>query len=128
MATATTLAQAAQFTPDNLLILWTANTLQARLISFWTAGLAAFPDAIEGNRPVANWLTILAARSTDIPLYDSADPRFPPAGSYEAYLAAVDYLYRLLKLAAALNTQTPVLVSTAQRTALLAAYNSFIGS
>src|SRR5215470_7553204 len=115
MTAAASLTEAAISAADNLLTLYTGNTLKAKTAAFCATALAIFPDQTQSSRPVADWLTLLSALSDQMPV---------ASVPYSSLNSAIDYVYRLCFLATALNTQTPQQVTNAQATALLAAYNA----
>lgn len=116
MATATTLAQAAGQTFDNLNVRFLANQMKAVLTLFWKNTINIFPDGDVNSHPVSNWLTVIAAiadqmPSTNVPL--------------EQLTAASEAVYRLCWMASFLAGAA--LITNAQAASLLASYNAIIG-
>lgn len=133
MPAATDLDDAAGQAPADMELLWQADTLRADVIAFWTAALAAVPITGPNNAPLANWCAVIAAFAPSILPYESPASGFPNPGeggiaqsTLDTYQTAVDYVYRLCKLAAYLQAQG--LISGAQAAALLAAYNDNLAS
>lgn len=118
MPAAGNLVEAAGFASENLFNRWVASTLQARMIAFAAAVEDVVPDSNANSRPLGNWVAIIAAFAPTIASFSSA----VVAGSATTYRESVSYIYRMFKLADALNTQG--LITAAQRVALLAAYNA----
>lgn len=122
MAAAVDLLDAANLTPQNLRVLWEADTLQARMIAFWQAISLSFDDQIPDDHPVINWISIIAAQAPSIlPFADTMNPGVTPwpGGTIETFTNAVDYIYRLCKFAFYYT-----LISGAQKTVILNAYNA----
>lgn len=124
MTAAADLLEAAGLAPSNLQPLWAADTLRPAVIAFWEQASPTFPDQIPNNRPIGNWIAVIAAFAPTILDYDQAPPLTAPLGlgTLATYQQAVDYVYRLCKLAHALRAQG--LITAPQATALLAAYNA----
>lgn len=121
MATAATLPQAAGQSFDNLFALWVAggNTLRSALAAFAAALLPTFPDQDQVARPIADWLTIIAATAQQMPSLTA-----PSKVDYTLlFVPANDYVYRICWLAAKPSVNSPD-ITTAQQTAVLAAYNA----
>jgi hypothetical protein len=116
MAIALTLAQAAGQAFDNLQVHWLANNLQTVLDQFWRQTIDTFPDGQPNGRPVANWLTIVAALADQMPALDVP---------LEQLTLAAEYVYRLCWMADFLQGNNNI--STGQATFLLARYNAIIG-
>jgi hypothetical protein len=112
---AANLKEAAQDAFGNLNTLWLATTLKAKLALFCDAALPIFPQERDNNHPVSNWTTLLDALQDAMP----ASPTFLDLN------AAVDQLYRLCWIGYYLQGQS--LITSAQATALLAAYNLQFG-
>lgn len=127
MTVAANLLEAANLTAANLYPLWVNDTLKDQVAGFAAAPalVAAFEEAVPSNHPVGNWLAVIAAQATTILDYVQGTFSGSPygIGTITAMNAAVDYIYRLCKVAYALSLQG--LISGAQASALLAAYNSF---
>ncbi len=119
MATASTLPIAAGQSFDNLFTIWLAggNTLRTKVTAFETALLLVFPDQAPVGRPIANWLVLLASVATQMPSV-TAPAKIP----FEQLVTVADYIYRVCWLAAKPSPASPN-ISTAQQTAVLAAYN-----
>lgn len=120
MAAAATLQQAAGQSFDNLYALWLlhGNTFRNRIRQFCATLLPVFPDQETVGRPIANWLTVLAALAQVMP-----DQTLLTSVDYaQFFVPANDYLYRLCWLAAGLSGSPSI--TTAQRNAILAEYNA----
>jgi len=117
MATAATLEQAAGQAYANLSTKWASNLLKSRLTQFWQASIGptadVFPEQNANSRPVANWMTVIAAISSLLPATDVP---------IEQLSESATAVYKVCWLAFVLNGQG--LVTNAQATALLAAYNA----
>jgi hypothetical protein len=120
MATAANLTQAAGQSFNNLFAIWElgGNTLRTKLTAFEVALLPIFPDQTPVGRPIANWLVLIASSATQLPSV-TAPTKIP----YEQLVTVADYIYRICWLAAKPSPSSPN-ISTAQQTAILAAYNS----
>ena len=122
MTVAATLLEAANLAPQNLRVLWEADTLQAKMIAFWTAINPFFEEQIPNDHPVADWIAIIAAFSPAIlPFAATMDPGSTPysGGTITTFSTAVDYIYRICKFGFYYQ-----LISAAQKTAILTAYNA----
>ena len=122
MTVALDLFEAANLAPQNLRPLWKNDTLQTRMISFWTAINPSFEEQIPNDHPIANWIAIIASLSPSIlPYVAVKDPGATPyaGGTISTFGLAVDYVYRLCKLAFEYTLITP-----AQKAVILAAYNA----
>ncbi len=119
MATAANLTQAAGQSFNNLFAIWETggNTLRTKLTAFEASLLPLFPDQAPVGRPIANWLVLIASSAANIP--SVVAPALIP---YEQLVTAADYIYRICWLAAKPTAQSPA-ITTAQQTAILAAYN-----
>jgi len=119
---AATLLEAANLTPQNLRPLWEADTLQAKLISFWQAINPVFQEQSPADHPVADWIAIIAALAPAIlPFAGNANPGATPwaGGTITTFGLAIDYVYRLCKFGFYYT-----LISPAQKAAILVAYNA----
>jgi hypothetical protein len=122
MTVAVDLFEAANLTPQNLRPLWYADTLQARMVAFWTAINPAFEEQIPNDHPIANWIAVIAAFSPSILPYAAVkDPGATPyaGGTVSTFSSAVDYVYRICKFSFEYALITP-----AQKAVILAAYNA----
>ena len=122
MTVAADLLEAANLTPQNLRPLWEADTLQAKMLAFWGAINPAFEEQNPNDHPVADWIAIIAALTPSIlPFAANANPGATPwaGGTITTFELAVDYVYRLCKFSYYYG-----LISPAQKTAILAAYNA----
>lgn len=122
MTVAANLLEAANLTPQNLRSLWEANTLKSKMIAFWQQVDPVFQEQIPNDHPVINWISIIAAFSPSVlDFADNANPGFTPyaGGTITTFSQAVDYVYRICKFGYYYTLITP-----AQKTALLAAYNA----
>jgi hypothetical protein len=122
MTAALDLFEAANLTPQNLRPLWEADTLQPKMIAFWTAINPSFEEQIQNDHPIANWIAVIAALSPSIlPFAATKAPGATPygGGTISTFGLAVDYVYRLCKLAFEYTLITP-----AQKATILAAYNA----
>lgn len=125
MPPAATLSEAAKFCSENLNAKWAADTLRAGTIAFGAACIAQLPVATPNNVPLANWIAVISAFAPSILNYE-----YPTAfgnngiaqETIVTYQAAVDYVYRFLKLAAYFQTQN--LITNTQVLAILTAYNA----
>jgi hypothetical protein len=113
MATAPTLARAANQADDNLFPFFVANTLKGKLNTFARACLDVLPDAQDGTRPVAHWMTMLLSVAHLMPASSV------PLAQYER---AMQMVYRGCLMAQQLQTQGAL--SSAAATAILASYNA----
>ena len=111
------LTQAANDAASNLAVLWAADTLKAKVTTFWQAIDPVFPESSPGNKPIGDWIAIIAALAPTILAYEQSDRQ--GVGSVTTYNLAVDYVYRLCKFAAVYDG-----ITGAQQTQLLAAYNA----
>ena len=125
MTAAVDLLDAANLTPQNLRTRWDADTLQAKMIAFWQAIEPSFDDQIPNDHPISNWISIIAAFAPSIQGFaDTKNPGFTPyaGGTINTFSTSVDYVYRLCKFAYYYPLITP-----AQKTAILNAYNAQFG-
>lgn len=125
MTVAANLFDAANLTPQNLRVLWEADTLQARVIAFWQAINPSFEEQIPNDHPIADWIAIIAALAPSIlPFAENKDPAATPwaGGTIQTFSLTVDYIYRLCKFAFEYQLITP-----AQKTVILNAYNTQFG-
>lgn len=99
---------------QNLQPLWLTGTLAANLAAFATDLLPTFPEQGVNNHPVSNWLVQIAALAATMNPTASGD-----AGALEA---AVQYVFRVCFMTSQLQTQS--LITGAQATAVLTAYNT----
>lgn len=121
MAVAADLIEAASLTLENLYALWVVDDLSARVTDFAAALFVHFPDDDQNNQPIGNWLAVIAAFAPTINDFSNGGASVG-LSSISTYQQAVDYVYRLCKFAAAYRDLN--LISAAQVTALLAAYNA----
>ncbi len=122
MTVAVTLFEAANLAPQNLRPLWEADTLQTRMVAFWTAINPSFEEQIPNDHPIADWIAIIAAFSPAIlPFAAVKEPGSTPyaGGTITTFWTAVDYIYRLCKFAFEYS-----LITAGQKTIILAAYNA----
>lgn len=113
MATAPTLARAANQADDNLFPFFVANTLKGKLNTFARACLALLPDTQDNTRPIAHWMTLLVSAAHLMPA------AAVPLAQYES---AMQMVYRGCHMAQQLLTQGTLPAATA--TAILASYNA----
>jgi hypothetical protein len=119
------LLDAANLTPQNLRVLWEADTLRPRMIAFWEAINPSFQEQIQNDHPVADWIAVIAALSPSIlPFADNTNPGATPwsGGTITTFELAVDYVYRLCKFSFYYT-----LITATQKTAILTAYNAQFG-
>ncbi len=110
---ASSLVDAANKSYTDLYALWVATTLKAKLTSFYAAAQVIFPDQTAAAvAPCNNWLSLIASLYTTM----------AATVAYQDMNTSANYVYRLCWVANALETQG--LVTSAQATALLAAYNA----
>lgn len=130
MAIAATLLEAANITPANLQPLWAADTLQAKVIAFWQAIVGDFPDEVDNNQPVGNWIAIIAAFAPSILPYAQEGTPGTSAlvglNTIATFNLAVDYIYRFCKFASVYSGEAggTAFITATQATAILAAYNA----
>lgn len=94
--------------------------LAQQLTLFVNTAKASFPDAAPNNHPITNWLAIIAAFATTIPVVGSS---FGDAAATQPYFSeASSYVYRICWMADYLNSIG--LITNGQAAALLAAYNA----
>jgi hypothetical protein len=123
MPAAANLLEAALFAPQNLEARWVNNTLQARMVAFAAAANPIFPDDVANNHPLGNWVGVIAALAPSIEVFDNNPPFVSNGiGTIGPFRAAVDYVYRMFKFAS--RQLADGLITSAQGTALLAAYNA----
>lgn len=118
MAIAVNLDDAATKTPTNLVTLWAADTLQARMIQFWQQALPLFPESDPNSHPLANWLVLIASFAPSI-LPSNYPAGQGTNGTIVTLEISIDYVYRLCKF----GSSYPFLTLD-QNTGLLAAYNA----
>lgn len=123
MTVAADLLEAAEFAQGNLQTLWVADTLQARMIAFWQAITDDFPEETPNNRPVGNWIAVIAAFSPSILDFETSTRL--GVDTLATYQTAAIYIYRLCKFAYYYHADA--LITNAQRDAILAAYNAQFG-
>lgn len=116
MTIATSLAQAAGLTFDNLQVKWAIGQLKVRMTNFWSQVIDLFPESEVNSHPVSNWLTVVASLSDQLPL--GVTPLTDLDNSAQA-------IYRTCWMGSALQTQG--LITTAQANALLGSYNGNFG-
>lgn len=119
MATATTLRHAAGQSFVNLFTIWQPGgiALRTKVGLFASSLLPVFPDGDPVGRPIAAWLILIGSSGTTMPTVVA-----PAQIPYEQLVTVADYVYRICWLAAKPSTASPN-ISTAQQTAVLAAYN-----
>lgn len=117
MATAATLEQAAGQAYTNLSTVWAIDQLKTKLTQFWQACIGPtndlFPEQNQNSHPIANWMTIIAAISTEIPVI------LVPVEDLSAAATAV---YKVCWLGFDLAARG--LITAGQAAGLLAAYNA----
>ena len=116
MTIALNLTNAAGLAFDNLQVKWLSNHLKDSLQNFWIPLLPLFPDINDAQRPVSNWLIIIATFSdlisqTSVPISDLT--------------LAAEYVYRMCWMTDVLRASGAI--TSAQATAVLGAYNGNIG-
>lgn len=122
MTVAADLLDAANLTSQNLRPLWEADTLKPKMIAFWQQIQGSFQEQIPNDKPIINWIAIIAAFSPFILNFaDNKAPGVTPyaGGTITTFSTAVDYIYRLCKFGFYYTLITPT-----QKAALLAAYNA----
>lgn len=114
MTLAATLPEAAGLAQQNLFPLWLADSLKTDVTAFAAALNASglFQNQMPNDHPMINWTSVISALGTRLPA---------TAVSYLQLDEAIDYVFRICWMA---NT---TLYSTAQKTAVLAAYNAAFG-
>ena len=115
MTVAATLKDAATDAFGNLNTLWLADVLKAKIAAFCDLALPIFPQEQDLNHPVSNWTTLL----------DALQDAMPTPQTFLNLNQAVDQVYRLCWVAYYLQQQN--LITNAQATTLLAAYNAQFG-
>lgn len=118
MAIAGSLLEAAELTTANLSALWIDDTLRDKVIAFWQQANPTFSDQTPNDRPVGAWLAIIAVFAPTILDFETDEANDLNVDTIETFRQAIDYVYRICKFANAYQ-----LISSAQKTALLAAYN-----
>ncbi len=118
MTTAATLLEAANLTQENLFPLWQADTLMAKTIAFWQAITGQFHEETPGDRPIRNWISIIAAFAPTILTYENGGSSLG-LGTEDSFQLDVDYIYRFCKFSYYYS-----LISAGQKTAILTAYNA----
>lgn len=113
MAVAADLLEAANIAQSNLFALWQADTLEAAVVAFVEALNSGFSEETPNNRPVGNWLAIIGAFAPTIEAFAEE------VGSEDTLQEAIDYIYRFCKFSYYYD-----LISPAQKTAILTAYNA----
>lgn len=122
MPTAATLPQAAGQSFVNLFNLWQAggNAFKTSVAGFAAQLLPVFPDQEPVGRPIANWLTAIAAIAFQMP--SGVAPTKVDYATF--FVTANEYIYRLCWLASKSSPQSPDITPTQQQ-AVLDTYNSF---
>lgn len=113
MTVANTLAEAAGLAYENIFPLFVANTVRVDALGFFNTLNAGtlFQNQVPGDHPMINWISVLGAVTTEMPV--SVQP------SYDQLNELIGVVYRICWMAS--NTD---LYSSAQRTAVLNAYNA----
>lgn len=126
MTAAADLNQAATLAPKNLQIPWAADTLKTKLSAFWAALNPSFEDAIPNDHPIGNWIALIGNLAQNILPYEPAASGTTQVGTLATYQTAVTYVFRLCKLAYALQNSTnpKAKITSGQAAAILAAYNT----
>lgn len=106
------LASAAANIYDDLNPKFTAGTIRANVITFWSGLTATFPTSQPNNLPPANWLAVIAGFNDSM----SATPQVPTLSQL------IVYIYRFICLVDVLHTQN--LITAAQANAVLAEFNT----
>lgn len=114
MPPAANLPEAASDAFDNLHTLWLADTLKTKLVAFVTAVLPLFPQVEPGGRPVSNWATLIYSLASQMP-----STNVP----YDGLITSADQVYRLCWITNQLGVVQTGQITSAQATAVLAAYN-----
>lgn len=117
MAMATDLTNAANIGYNQCSLFWYAGTLPGALSNFITAASPIFSDDRPNDRPVGDWLVLLYALSQAVDPLNMTDEQLDTCATY---------LFRMCLGAA--SAQTSSLISTAQATALLTAWNANFGT
>ena len=113
MAAEPDLESAAFGAVDNLLPWLADNTLKSRLAAFAENLNDEFPDGTPNDRPVGNWLGLIAVVSD----------RMPAANvPFTEFMTSADYVYKICWMANQLDVQG--LITPAQAAAVLAEYNA----
>lgn len=121
MTMAATLVEAANLSYSQLALKWTANTLRTATAAFAAAASPVFPDSQDNCRPVGNWMVLIDALVSTL-------PPAPLPVAVSDLNQDVEYVARMCYAAFTLNAQVPQLVTNAQATALLAAWNAAFGT
>lgn len=126
MTAAANLDQAAALAADNYYALWTADTLKTAVTTFAADAPmnALFLNAATNDQPIINWIAVVAAQATQILPFVQVTVSGKPygIGTLATMSQAVDYMYRLCKLAYAM--QQAGLITSGQAAAILTAYNT----
>ena len=121
MAAAADLLQAANEASANLFPLWTADTLQTKVTAFWRALNDQFDEQNPKEKPIGNWLAVIAAFAPTILDFVNAGTD-KGIGSIDTYEQAVDYIYRFCKFAYYYRQDN--FITAPQAALILAAYNA----
>lgn len=120
MTAAVTLQEAAGSAFDNLQVWFSISNGQAqvRLAAFWSGIIGLFPVSDIKSRPIQNWIAVLAAQTTQIPL--------TPAHDLVALDAASQVVYRICWNVSDLETNG--FITGAQATTVLVTYNAHLAA
>lgn len=124
MTVAATLLEAAGLANSNLFALWQASTLQTRVIAFANDINDDFDEQIVDDRPIGDWIAVIAAFAPTILGYNVNSATFG-RNTIATFETAVSHVYRICKFAFYYHAQG--LITNAQRDAILAAYNARFG-
>jgi hypothetical protein len=114
MPAAGNLQAAANDCYDSMFVFWAVGQLKFRMTGFCALAAQSFSDALPNDRTVGNWLIPMQA------LAESMGAGVVPVTQFNA---AAQYVYRICWQGDAMDTAG--LITNAQATALLLAYNSF---
>lgn len=116
MTMAATLSEAAGLAWDNANVHWVMNNLPTTMENFWQFSISSFAESQPKSRPVSNWLVVIANLANVM--------TFPITPISEVSTAA-RAIYGVCWMGQQLLNQG--LISSAQATSLLNAYNATFG-
>lgn len=119
MTMAANLTEAASLSYVQVSLTWTALTLKTKYAAYLATASPILSDGSPNDRTVGNWLVLIAALSTEMSSTTSVV-------SEAQFDTAVEYLYRICLAGAQADAQGRI--TTAQRIALLAAWNTNFGT
>lgn len=118
MATAGNLRDAAYYSGGQCGIQALASNLRVAILGFINQAATSFSDAVPNDRPVGNWLILIQSELATLPANGT--------GTAADIARATAVLYRICF--AGDQAFSDNLITTAQRNALLAAWNDNLGT